>query len=299
VRSRLTGFLVCRHLEESERVSLGAHVSTAGGVDKAPGNGRNLGCEAIQVFTRNQLQWRARSLAKEEVASFRQEMDSRRIKVAVAHDSYLINLGSPEAETLRKSLEAFADEMERCELLGIPYLVFHPGSHLGVGEAAGLKRIAESINRVLRHKKGAATQVLLETTAGQGTSLGYRFEQLAAILDEIEVKDRVGVCVDTCHLYAAGYDFRTRAAYDVTFHQLDQMVGLKKVKAFHLNDSKKGLGSRIDRHENIGKGELGLDAFGFLLNDPRFAGLPMLLETPGGDESYRRDLKTLRRLVDR
>jgi deoxyribonuclease-4 len=280
-------------------VYLGAHVSTSGGVDKAPGNGRNLGCEAIQVFTRNQLQWRAHSLAKEEVASFRQEMDSRRIKVALAHDSYLINLGSPEAETLRKSLEAFADEMERCELLGIPYLVFHPGSHLGVGEAAGLKRIAESINRVLRQKKGAATQVLLETTAGQGTSLGYRFEQLAAILAEIEVKDRVGVCVDTCHLYAAGYDFRTRAAYDVTFHQLDQMVGLKKVKAFHLNDSKKGLGSRIDRHENIGKGELGLDPFRFLLNDPRFAGLPMLLETPGGDESYRRDLKTLRRLVDR
>jgi deoxyribonuclease-4 len=224
-------------------------------------------------------------------------MDNCRIKVALAHDSYLINLGSPVAETLRKSLEAFADEMERCELLGIPYLVFHPGSHLGVGEAAGLQRVAASINRVLHQKKGAATQVLLETTAGQGTSLGYRFEQLAAILAEIEVEDRVGVCVDTCHLFAAGYDFRTRAAYDVTFHQLDQVIGLKRVKAFHLNDSKKTLGSRVDRHENIGKGELGLDPFRFLLNDPRFACLPMVLETPGGNDAYRRDLKTLKGLV--
>ena len=198
---------------------------------------------------------------------------------------------------LRKSLEAFADEMERCEQLGIPYLVFHPGSHVGTGEAAGLKRITESINRVLNQKNGYATQVLLETTAGQGSNLGYRFEQLASILAEIEATDRVGICVDTCHLFAAGYDFRTRSTYDLTFEQLHRVIGLKKIKAFHLNDSKKGLGSRIDRHENIGKGELGLDPFRFLLNDPRFAGLPMLLETPGGDEAYRRDLETLRSLI--
>jgi deoxyribonuclease-4 len=276
---------------------LGAHVSTSGGVDKAPANGRDLGCQAIQVFTRNQMQWRARPLAQKEVAAFQQEMATCKMMLAVAHDSYLINLGSPEAEVLRKSLEAFADEMERCEQLGIPYLVFHPGSHVGTGEAAGLKRITESINRVLNQKNGYTTQVLLETTAGQGSNLGYRFEQLASILAEIEATDRVGICVDTCHLFAAGYDFRTRSTYDLTFEQLHRVIGLKKIKAFHLNDSKKGLGSRIDRHENIGKGELGLDPFRFLLNDPRFAGLPMLLETPGGDEAYRRDLETLRSLI--
>jgi deoxyribonuclease IV len=276
---------------------LGAHVSTSGGVDKAPANGRDLGCQAIQVFTRNQMQWRARALAKKEVAAFQQGMAASKIMVAVAHDSYLINLGSPEGEVLRKSLEAFADEMERCEQLGIPYLVAHPGSHVGTGEAAGLKRIVESINRVLNQKNGYATQVLLETTAGQGSNLGYRFEQLASILAEIEATDRVGICVDTCHVFAAGYDLRTRSTYDFTFEQLHRVIGLKKIKAFHLNDSKKGLGSRIDRHENIGKGELGLDPFRFLLNDTRFEGLPMLLETPGGDEAYRRDLETLRSLI--
>lgn len=275
---------------------IGAHVSTAGGVDKAPENGRSLGCQAIQVFTRNQMQWRARSLGREEVAGFQKKMAEYRIETAVSHDSYLINLGSPDEATLQKSLAALADEIERCELLGIPHLVLHPGAHVGSGEAAGLQQIAQSLNKVLSRKKGGATRILLETTAGQGSNLGYRFEHLAEIIASVRDKKRVGVCVDTCHIFAAGYELRTRSAYEATFRQLDAIIGLKHVKAFHLNDSKKGLGSRVDRHANIGHGELGLEPFRFLVNDPRFTGLPMLLETPGGEGAYRRDLEALRSL---
>jgi len=275
---------------------LGAHVSTSGGVNKAPGNGKNLGCEAIQVFTRNQMQWRARPLSEQDIAAFREGLKECSIQATVSHDSYLINLGSHEPVTLQKSLDAFADEIERCERLGIPFLVFHPGAHVGCGEAAGLQRIVGSLNAVLRQKPGYKTQVLLENTAGQGTNLGYRFEHLAEILAKTEDPNRLGVCLDTCHLFAAGYDLRTLSTYEATFQEFDAIVGLGRVKAFHLNDSKKSLGSRVDRHENIGKGGLGLEPFRFLLNDPRFAEFPMLLETPGGDEAYRNDLKTLRSL---
>jgi deoxyribonuclease-4 len=243
------------------------------------------------------MQWTARALSAKEIAEFRRGLLDYRIKMVVAHDSYLINLGSPNGEILKKSLGAFADEVERCEQLGIPYLVFHPGSHVGSGETAGLKRIAKSINEVLKRKKGYVTQVLLETTAGQGSNLGYRFEQLAEILAWVKDQRRVGICVDTCHIFAAGYDLRTGPAYEASIQELDEKIGLKRVRAFHLNDSKKGLGSRVDRHENIGKGELGLEPFRLLLNDLRFAAIPMLLETPGGDDAYRRDLKTLRSLI--
>jgi deoxyribonuclease IV len=198
--------------------------------------------------------------------------------------------------TLQKSLDAFADEIERCEQLGIPFLVFHPGSHVGAGEPAGLQRIADSLNAVLSQKPKHGTRVLLENTAGQGSNLGYRFEHLAEILARTNYPDRLGVCLDTCHLFAAGYDLRTLAACEATFREFDAIVGLGRVKAFHLNDSKKSLGSRVDRHENIGNGQLGLEPFRFLLNDARFAGIPMLLETPGGGEAYRTDLKTLRSL---
>ena len=275
---------------------LGAHVSTSGGVDKAPANGKGLGCDAIQVFTRNQMQWRARPLSELEIAGFRDGLKECGIQTTVSHDSYLINLGSHERVVLQKSLDAFADEIERCEQLGIPFLVFHPGSHVGAGEAAGLQRIADSLNTVLNLKPEYKTQVLLENTAGQGSNLGYRFEQLADILAQTENPNRFGVCLDTCHLFASGYDLRTRSTYEATFDEFDAIVGLGRVKVFHLNDSKKSLGSRVDRHENIGKGELGLEPFRFLLNDPRFAGLAMLLETPGGDEAYRIDLTTLRSL---
>lgn len=275
---------------------LGAHVSTAGGVDNAPRNGKNLGCEAIQLFTRNQMQWQARPLSKQAIAAFRETVEECGIRAAVSHDSYLINLGSDDPVTLQRSLDAFADEIDRCEQLGISSLVFHPGSHVGAGEVAGLQRIADNLNRVLQRKPNYRTQLLLENTAGQGSNLGYRFEHLAEVLARSQYPERLGVCLDTCHLHAAGYDLRSRSTYEAVMRDFDVAVGLDRVKAFHLNDSKRGLGSRVDRHENIGKGELGLEPFRFLLNDPRFAEHPMLLETPGGDKAYRRDLKTLRRL---
>jgi len=242
------------------------------------------------------MQWRARPLSDLETAGFRDGLKECGIAATVSHDSYLINLGSPEPVVLQKSLDAFADEIERCERLGIPFLVFHPGSHVGSGEAAGLQRIADSLNAVLGQKPKYKTQVLLENTAGQGSNLGYRFEHLTEILAKTENPDRLGVCLDTCHLFAAGYDLRKLSTYEAAFHEFDDIVGLGRVKVFHLNDSKKSLGSHVDRHENIGKGELGLGPFRFLLNDPRFAALPMLLETPGGDEAYRIDLTTLRSL---
>jgi deoxyribonuclease-4 len=275
---------------------LGAHVSTAGGVDNAPRNGQKLGCEAIQVFTRNQMQWQARPLSKQVVAAFRRGMDECGIYMAVSHDSYLINLGSGDPVVHQKSLDAFADEIERCEQLGILFLVFHPGSHVGAGEVAGLQRIADNLNRVLLQKPNYRTQVLLENTAGQGSNVGYCFEHLAEILAKSEFPGRLGVCLDTCHLHAAGYDLRTRSSYEATFWEFDATIGLDRLKVFHLNDSKRGLGSRVDRHENIGQGELGLEPFRLLINDPRFANCPMLLETPGGDKAYRRDLKILRSL---
>lgn len=275
---------------------LGAHVSTSGGVEKAPGNGVQLGCEAIQVFTKNQMQWRAKPLQPAEIEAYKTAFKNSGIQSAVSHDSYLINLGSPEEDKLKQSLAAFEDEVERCELLGIPFLVFHPGSHMGSGEKTGLQMIATSLNQVLEKKKGYKTVLLLETTAGQGSNLGYSFEQLAEILDLVKERERVGVCVDTCHVFAAGYDIRSQSAFEETFRHFDAAIGLKKIKAFHLNDSKKGLGSKVDRHEHIGEGAIGVEAFRLLLHDDRFQGLPMLLETPGGDAEYEKNLKILKEL---
>lgn len=275
---------------------LGAHVSTSGGVDKAPVNGARIGCEAIQIFTKNQRQWKTKSLSEAEIKNYRSEIQRSQIQLTVSHDSYLINLASPEDDILKRSKEAFEDEVERCEQLEIPYLIFHPGSHVGSGEKAGLKRIAESINSTLDKKPGYKTQLLLETTAGQGTNLGYRFEQLAEILEFIKEKDRVGICVDSCHIFAAGYDIRTADAYQSTLKQLEEVIGLRKLRAFHLNDSKTPLGSRVDRHEHIGQGHIGVEAFRLIVNDERFQGLPMVIETPGEQEDFVRNLKRLKGL---
>jgi len=275
---------------------LGAHVSTSGGVDKAPANGTRLGCEAIQVFTKNQRQWKAKPLSKAEVETYLSEIQKSQIEFTVSHDSYLINLASPDDDILRRSREAFADEVERCEQLKIAYLIFHPGSHVGSGEKAGLRSIADSINDTLDKKPGYATELLLEATAGQGTNLGYRFEQLAEILEMVKEKDRVGVCVDSCHIFAAGYEIRTVDGYRATMKQLDQVIGLKKVKTFHLNDSKNPLGSRVDRHEHIGEGHVGVEAFRLIVNDERFQGIPMVLETPGEEEDFIRNLQLLKML---
>ncbi len=275
---------------------LGAHVSTAGGVHKSPGNGLELGCQTIQIFTRNQRQWKAKPLTDSEVEGFRRELNRCGIGSTAAHASYLLNLGSPEPAVLARSREAFSQELERCRRLGLDFLVVHPGAHLGSGESAGLRAVAASLNRALEQDREACTRILLETTAGQGSSLGYRFEHLAEILSLVQAPERVGVCVDTCHIFAAGYDLRDASAYHRTLDQLDQVLGLSQVKAFHLNDSKRELGSRVDRHEHIGEGLIGAEGFKLLVKDRRFAGTPMILETPGGETHYGKNLSRLRQL---
>jgi len=276
---------------------LGAHVSVAGGLHQAPLSGKRLGCSTIQIFTRNQRQWKARTLTAAEIEGFRSAIQSCGLESIVSHDSYLINLASPNKINLQRSREAFQDEVDRCDLLGISCLIFHPGSHLGSGEKEGLRRVADSLNWILDHRCQSATKLLIETTAGQGTNLGYKFEHLAEILCQIKKSSRMGICLDTCHLFAAGYDLRMVPAYKRTMKQLDDIVGLAQVKAIHLNDSMNELGSRVDRHENIGRGRMGLGAFHLLVNEEQFRDVPMILETPGGEDGYRRDLATLRDLL--
>ena len=277
---------------------LGAHVSIGGGVENAPARGMELGCETIQIFSKNQRRWKSVPLSDEAVREFHRAVDDCEIRKVVVHDSYLINLAHPDPDALKKSLDAFSYEMRRADSLGIPYLVFHPGSHLKTTEAEGIQRIAESLNTVLTNLPENHVMLLLETTAGQGNHLGYRFEQLAEIISLTEQKERVGVCYDTAHSFAAGYDLRTKKTYEQTFKEFDGIVGLNKLKVFHLNDSKGDLGSRIDRHENIGKGFLGMESFRFLVNDSRFREHPMILETPGGDKYYKENLNLLRSLMD-
>jgi len=274
---------------------LGAHTSTAGGMVNAVRQGRELECCAIQVFTRNQRQWEPKPLDDGAIAEFRAEAkEAGYQRDAVSHASYLINLCATDPAILKRSRTAFEDEMRRCAALGIPYLCVHPGSHLGEGEDAGLAAIAESLKLALRATKGLRVKVLLENTAGQGTNLGFRFEHLAELL---RVRSRrLGVCIDTCHLFASGYDMRTKKKYEAVMRELDEVVGLGRVHAFHLNDSKFELGSRKDRHENVGEGAIGKAGFRQLVNDARFRDLPGILETPGGPEGYAKNLRTLRRM---
>lgn len=278
---------------------LGAHVSISGGIYKAPERGKEIGCDSIQIFTKNQRQWTAPPLSIKDAIQFKEEMKKNSIQIAIGHSSYLINIGSPKKETREKSITSLVIELKRSEKLELAALVFHPGSHLGAGEAEGLKLIAESLNVVLSRVKLRHTMVLLEITAGQGTNLGYKFEHLADIMDLIEVqKDRVGICFDTCHAFSAGYDLRTYEAYNETMDHFNEIIGLDKLKAFHLNDSKFELGAKKDRHENIGEGYIGVEGFRAIVNDTRFNRLPMVLETPGGEEGYKKDLKLLRSLVE-
>ena len=259
---------------------LGAHMSIAGGLHKALLRGKSIGCKAIQIFTRNSNQWKTKKLSTNEVDLFYETREKTAVKPVAAHNSYLINLASPRSDVFEKSFDAILDELERAELLEIPYLVIHPGSHLGNGEGQGLRQIAETINRVHAKTTKYRVKILLETTAGQGSNLGYRFEQLAEILELTESRERLGICFDTCHAFAAGYDFRTSETYRQIIKEFDKIIGLDRLRLFHINDSKKGLGSKIDRHEHIGSGFIGLRAFSFILNDPKFADLPFLLETP-------------------
>jgi deoxyribonuclease IV len=276
---------------------LGAHMSISGGVEKAVVRGQEVGCEAMQIFTKNSNQWKAKPLTATEVTAFRDACQAASIGPVIAHSAYLINLAAPDEGLYEKSIQAFLDELQRCESLGIPYLVVHPGAHMGMGEEQGLRRIAAAINRIHRETPHMQAAIALEVTAGQGTALAYKFEHFAAILEQADEPERLGFCLDTCHLLAAGYDFRTRQGYDRMMDAWDDLVGIARIRVIHLNDSKRDLGSRVDRHEHIGDGFIGTQGFEFLLNDHRLAELPMVLETPKDDNADARNLATLRSLI--
>jgi len=287
---------------------LGAHMSIAGGLPRAVDRAKASRCEALQIFTKSAGQWRARELPGDEVALFRRRVEETGIAPVVAHNSYLINVASAAPALRSQSIAALGDELDRAELLGLDGLVMHPGSYTSGTEEVGLRAIGRAIAQLLKARRRHKVKVLLEHTAGQGTNLGHRFEHLATILDEVNGSPRVGVCLDTCHLLTAGYDLCTEDGYRSTFSDFDRIVGLDRVQVFHLNDSKKPCGSRVDRHEHIGKGCLGLEPFRRLLNDPRFAHLPMLLETPKLESAASkrrsdvdpwdaRNLRTLRKLI--
>lgn len=278
----------------------GAHMSISGG--HALAIDRALACDmsALQIFTKNQRQWKASPIDPEAAELFRERYKESGLKQVVAHDSYLINVGSPDPELWEKSRAALQDELVRCDQLGVPYLVAHPGAHMNEGVDAGVARIAEAINRVHLELPDGEAMVLLETTAGAGTVIGRTFEELAMIIDQVDDKDRMGVCFDTCHVFAAGYEIRNEADYKKTMQSFDEVIGLERLKAFHLNDSQNALGTRKDRHADIGDGEIGLDAFGFIVNDKRFANVPGLLETPkdsDDDGSDMRNIATLTGLI--
>jgi deoxyribonuclease-4 len=287
---------------------LGAHMSIAGGLPRAVDRAAAARCESLQIFTKSAGQWRARPLPPEEIALFKRRVAETGIRPVVAHNSYLINLAAAMPALREQSIASLGEEIDRAEALGLYGLVMHPGSHTTGTEQDGLRLIVQGLVRLLAERPGGKTMILLEHTAGQGTNLGHRFEHLAEIIDGVNATSRMGVCLDTCHLLTAGYDICSEDGYHATFREFDRIVGLKRLKAFHLNDSKKPCASRVDRHEHIGKGCLGLQPFRWLLNDPRFRELPMMLETPKLDtpESRRksdldpwdaRNLRTLRRLI--
>jgi len=273
---------------------LGAHMSIAGGYHLAAEKGGALGCTAIQVFTKNERQWRAKPISDEEASRFKSAVTQQGIKVAFAHDTYLHNLASPNPELWRKSVDAFTEELGRCERLGLDYLVSHPGSPMTSGADAGIGRMREALGEILDRTKGYRSRILLETTAGQGATLGSRFDEMAKLVQGF---DPIGVCFDTCHVFAAGYDLRTRPGYDGVMAEFDKHIGLDRLRAFHMNDSKKDLGCRVDRHEHIGRGFIGRDAFKFIMNDPRFAAVPKVLETPKENDMDPVNLAVLRTLA--
>ncbi len=272
----------------------GAHVSASGGVENAVKNAKDIGATAFALFTKNQRQWIAPALTPQQIATFKEAMAEAGFSAAqiLPHDSYLINLGHPDEDGLQKSRESFFEEMQRCELLGLDRLNFHPGSHLKrISEEESLERIAESINMALERTQGVTA--VLENTAGQGSNLGYRFEHLAYIIDRVEDKSRVGVCLDTCHSFAAGYDLRTKEACDATFAEFDRIIGFKYLRGMHLNDAMRPLGSRIDRHSPMGDGEIGIECFKYIASDSRFDNIPLILETPD-EERWAQEIAQLR-----
>jgi deoxyribonuclease IV len=281
---------------------LGSHLSIAGGYYKAVEQAAKLGCDCVQIFTKNNNQWRAKPLTDEDVQKFSSALSDLKISHPIAHDSYLINLAAPDDELWKKSVDAFVVELQRAERLGLAYVVMHPGAHTTSSEEQGIAKVVAAFDEVHSQTRGLKVVTLIETTAGQGSSLGWKFEQIASILGGVKDPERLAICVDTCHLFAAGYPLADSADYKSTMKQLDKTIGIPLIRAFHLNDSKKGLGSRVDRHDHIGRGHLGLNAFRNLLNDDRFSNVPMYLETAkeqeDGEEMDVVNLRVLRSLLE-
>jgi len=278
---------------------IGAHESTAGGLHTAFARGEADGCEALQIFSGYNTRWATRPLDDEQASLFRSEAARLEHVPLLSHCCYLINLATRDSALWQRSIDALAEELDRCETLGIPGAVLHPGSHVGQGEGEGLARVAAALGEVHARTRGYRTRVLLENTAGQGDTLGHRFEQLGWLLEHTPGGDRLGLCIDTCHALAAGYDLRTRAGYERTLEELERRVGLARVAVFHLNDSRRERGSRVDRHAHVGEGAIGSAAFGYLVNDPRFAEIPGIVETPcepDGSSSFGRNIRKLKSL---
>lgn len=275
----------------SSTITIGGHVSAAGGPSNAPARANAFSFNTFQIFSKNQMQWKSKPIPDEEVRKFSEEVKNHSMRDTMVHASYLLNLGTPDPALHEKALNGMKVELERIELLGMELLTFHPGSSKGTTEKESLKNIADSLNSVLF--KGQKSKVLLETAAGQGSNVGYSFEQLAEIIDQVDLKDKVGICFDTCHVWASGYDIKTPEGYGETMDKFDSILGLDKLNGFHLNDSKKGKGSRVDRHEQIGQGTIGADGIANFVNDRRLRKIPMILETPKGEEGYGDDLKVI------
>lgn len=281
-----------------KQIWIGAHTSAAGGSFNALYEGHEIGATTVQLFTNNQKQWHGRKIGDEEIKLWEKALAETRIHQVMSHDSYLINLGSPDPDLLRKSRQAFLEEIERCQVLNIPLLNFHPGAATDRDEAKCLETIVDSLLQYESLLQKGTTRLLLETTAGQGTSVGHRFEHLAQIICSVHKKIPIGVCIDTCHIFAAGYDIRTDAGWEKTLQEFDAVIGLSHLYAFHVNDSQKDLGARVDRHAGIGQGKIGIDSFRFLMSSPKTRDLPKYLETPDGPSGWKKEIAELRNFVD-
>lgn len=280
--------------DDPAHLLIGAHTSAAGGVHNALLEGQKIGATTVQLFTSNQKQWKGKVFTQDEIDRWKYALDETGIKSIMSHDSYLINLGSPDPELLAKSRQAFSDELTRCHQLNLTFLNFHPGAATKESREACLDKIVESLLQLEKQAGEGHTRLLLECTAGQGSAVGYRFEELSYILEKVKKVIPIGVCIDTCHAFAAGYDMRTPEAVDATLKEFDQVVGLEHLYAFHLNDSAKGLGTRVDRHKPLGEGEIGIACFNFLMTDPRTRHLPKYLETPDGPPLWIKEIALLR-----
>lgn len=280
-------------------MQFGAHESISGGVFNAIERGQTATCDTIQMFNKSNSQWRAKKIEQTELDKYFEKIKETGVTVSTSHSSYLINIASPVKELNEKSFKALKEEMERCEMLKIPNLVMHPGSHVGTGEEAGIKRIIKNLNKLFKELKNNNVCLLLETTAGQGSNLGYTFEQIGEMIDGVKVQDHIGVCLDTCHIFAAGYPISDPKEYKKTMKKFEDLIGIDKLKIIHMNDSKKEFGSRRDRHEHIGKGHIGIEAFRNIVNDKSLKNIPMILETPKEEELKEdiENLKLLRSLV--